>query len=1007
MKKRYIQILIFLCFVLYFPALRVVGQKSIKEKTITIESVVKDEKGNPIKGAIIYGKEGFVVSKTDANGKFSITVPEKTDLLIESDGYESLIYKSGEYEKLTEFSLKASMFGYGSKDDVNLAFRKIKKGDVVGAVSVLNPEDFLQYDNNQDVYEALSNRLPGMLGSSNLRGIGKPLFIVDGLPRDPNGITMDEIEQITVLKDINSSILFGNAAVNGVVMITTKRGKAYKNQINVSGYYGIATPKALPKYLSSSDYMTLYNEARKNDGLSAPYSQTMIDTFRTGNPYHYPNVDYYSNDYLKAFKPISRITTELMGGNDIVTYYSNLRWDQTGSLLNFGEGKNGKSNTFSARGNIDVKVNSFVKSSLDAVAIYNNNTGAVGRSYWSDASTLQPNLFAPLIPISQISLADPKTAGYVKARINDIDGMYLLGGTTVNPTNPIANGYSGGALQSVSRLYSINNRTDFDLKQIVPGLAFHTNLSFDLLLDYDQQIQNTYAVYSPVWSTTMDSIVSLSKVNDDTRPGVQAVGNSSFERRFGGYGLLDYDRTFGGMHHFSSAFSAYANMYKRTGELQGTKDANLGLRFGYGYKNRYLLDFSGTYVNSTKLPAGNRAAFSPSLGLAWIISSEKFMSAVPIINYLKFRASGGITNSDLGIAGFFYYDPVYVRSGTYYWSDRTYNNSGTVPSYGGNNQLGFEKRKEVNVGFEGLFFDKMVGIDANIFMSQYYDQITRTQTLYPSFYSSFIPYTNFDNNEYRGAELGINIHRNIGDFSFSLGAKALYSTSKVIKRDEIYADTYQNRTGRSVDAMFGLVSEGFFNDKNDIDTHAIQAFGSLQPGDIKYVDQNGDGIIDTNDEVQIGRSQAPFSYGLNLNLSYKNFTLFAQGTGVNGADSYINGDYYWVDSNDKYSAYVLNRWTEETKTTATFPRLSSLANNNNFRNSTFWLYQDNVFTLNRVQLTYEMPDKISQKLQMKKISLYVDGTSLLTFSKYREIKELRVNNEPYLRTFSVGVKTIF
>lgn len=1005
MKKRYIQILIFLCFVICFPKIEVVAQELIKD--ITIVSVVKDEKGNPIKGATIYGNEGFVVAKTDATGKFTINVQEKTDLLIESDGYEPVFYKSGEYEKIKEFSLKASLLGYGETDDVNVAFRKIKKGDVVGAVSVLNPVDFLKYDNNQDIFQALANRLPGMFGSTNLRGIGRPLFIVDGLPRDLVGITMSEIEQITVLKDINSSVLFGNAAVNGVVMVTTKRGKAHKNQINVSGYYGIATPKALPKYLSSADYMSLYNEARKNDGLSAPYTQAMIDAFRTGNPYRYPNVDYYSGEYLKAFKPLSRIMTELMGGNDVITYYSNLRWDQSGSLLDFGEGKNGKSNTFSARGNIDVKVNSSVKSSLDAVAIYNNNTGAVGRSYWSDASTLQPNLFAPLIPISLISLQDPKTAGYVKARNNDVDGMYLLGGTTVNPTNPIANGYSGGAFQSVSRLYSMNNRTDFNLKRIAPGLAFHTNISFDLLLNYDQQIQNTYAVYTPVWSTTMDSIISLSKINDDTRPGIQAVGNSSFERRFGGYGLLDYDRTFEGIHHFSAALSAYANMYKRTGELQGTKDANLGLRLGYGYKNKYLFDFSGTYVNSTKLPAGNRAALSPSLGFAWIVSSEKFMSVVPAINYLKIRASGGITNSDQGIAGFFYYDPVYVRSETFYWSDRTYYNSGTVPSYGGNNQLGFEKRKEINFGFESLFLNRLIGVDANFFISQYYDQITRTQTLYPSFYSGFIPYTNFDNNEYRGAELGITLHRNIGDFSFALGAKALYSTSKVIKKDEIYADAYQNRTGRPVDAMFGLVSDGFFNDNTEIANHAFQVFGIVQPGDIKYVDQNDDGVIDANDEIQIGRSQAPFSYGLNLSLSYKHFTLFAQGTGVNGADSYINGDYYWVDGNDKYSAYVLNRWTEETKTTATFPRLSSLANNNNFRNSTFWLYRDNLFNLNRVQLTYEMPERISQKLRMKKISLYVDGSSLLTISKNRKIKDLRVNNEPYLRTFSLGVKTMF
>jgi hypothetical protein len=173
------------------------------------------------------------------------------------------------------------------------------------------------------------------------------------------------------------------------------------------------------------------------------------------------------------------------------------------------------------------------------------------------------------------------------------------------------------------------------------------------------------------------------------------------------------------------------------------------------------------------------------------------------------------------------------------------------------------------------------------------------------------------------------------------------------------------------------------------------------------VDQNDDGVIDSDDEIQIGRWQAPFSYGLNLKVTYKNLTLFAQGNGRMGADGYITDNYYWVDGNDKYSTYILDRWTEATKTTATLPRLSTLSNTNNYRSSTFWLYKDNYFTLDRVQLTYDVPEKVAGVLKMKHLNFFVNASNLLTISKYKDIRELRIGAEPYYRSFSLGVKAMF
>jgi len=982
---------------------RAVAQKSTRENIITIESVVKDEKGNPIKGAIIYGKEGAVIAKSDVSGKFTISVPDKTDLLIESEGYEPAIFKSGEYEKAKEFSLKNSLLLHSEKDIVNIAFGKVKKGDLVNAVSVLNPADIQKYDNIQSIAEALSGRVPGLLGSSNIRGIGTPLFIVDGLPRDISTINLAEVEQITVMKDINSAMLYGNGAVNGVVQITTKRGKAHKKEVNVSAYYGISTPSALPKYLSSADYMTLNNEARVNDGLTAAYDTALIRKFRTGNPYRYPSIDYYSKNYLKDYKPYSRVMTELSGGDDNVRYYTNVGWSNTGSLLNFGTGKNAQQNVFNVRGNVDMNINSWIKASLDAVGVFNNNSLPVG-NYWTAAAANQPNLFSPLIPIS---LIDPTNA-LLKARKNDVNGLYLLGGTSSYLTNPIANGYSGGENDSIQRTFSFNNRIDFDLGGLVKGLAFHTNVSFDMYTRYDQTVNNSYSVYQPVWKAAVDSVASLTKYGSDVRSGTQNVLNTYYERRFGFYGMFDYKRTFGGVHNISGTLIGYGSRYKIQNNYFGDNNANFGLRLAYNYKNTYLVDFSSAYVNSVKLPVGNRGAYSPSLGLALVIYSDEYSSATSAVNYLKIRGSAGIMNSDAGIGGYYYYDNSYTTSGSYSWLDGTYSNSGVIASHGVNPRLGFPKRNELNLGLEGIFFNHQLSVDANVFKSKYYDQITQPASAYPSFYTNYIAYENFNSNSYQGAEIGLSYTKRFGDFSFVIGANALYADSKVLKKAEIYANQYQYRTGRPVDAIFGLVSDGLFKDQSDINSHALQTFGVVKPGDIKYVDQNKDGVIDANDQVQIGRSQAPYYYGLNLKLSYKSFTLFAKGTGSSGSDGMLSDNYYWVDGNKKYSTFILNRWTPATAATATYPRLSSVANPNDFQSSTYWLYRNNYFTVDRVQLTYNMPEKVTRMLKMKHLSLYVDGSNLITYSKYANYRDLRVGGyEPNYRSFSLGLKTMF
>jgi hypothetical protein len=440
--------------------------------------------------------------------------------------------------------------------------------------------------------------------------------------------------------------------------------------------------------------------------------------------------------------------------------------------------------------------------------------------------------------------------------------------------------------------------------------------------------------------------------------------------------------------------------------VQPEKDLNFGLRLMYSFKEKYLADFSGALVRSGKLPVGNRSAFSPSLGLAWLISSENFMAAIPAVNYLKIKASAGILNTDAGISGYYYYDNIYGTAANYSWYDGAAY-AGTISNIGKNTGLSFEKRKEINLGFESSLFNHQLSLDFNAFSSIYSNQLTRLNNSFPGYYANYVPYGNYNENSYRGVELGLSFNKKFGDLLFSVGANTLLIDNKVLKRDETWSKDYLYRAGRPIDALFGLVADGLFMDQNEIKNHALQMFGVAKPGDIKYVDQNKDGIINDNDQVQIGRTMSPFTYGLNMKISYKGLTLYALGNGSIGRDAYISNNYYWVDGNDKYSTYIVDRWTDATKTTATLPRLSSQTNNNNYRVSTFWLYKDNYFTLNHLQLTWTIPGEAIKMSKMKNLSFYVYGSNLVTISQYKDIRELNIGSEPQYRSVSVGVKAMF
>lgn len=1001
MNKKYIPFLIIMLF-LGLVAGKAFGQEP-HEQLIKFESVVVDENGTPIPDAVISGKEGSIEVLSDSEGKFVIEVPANSKLLLEAKGYnDAIVIINDDIKKIT---MKKTLFLMDDNSTVNIAFGKAKKRELVGAVSAVNTEEIIKYDNSQYVFDAIRARVPGLLGNTNIRGIGNAIFIVDGFPRDASDINLEEVEQITVLKDGNASALWGTQAKNGVIIITTKRGQAYKRKINISVEKGMAKPIVFPKYLGSAQYMQLYNEALANDGLPTAYADTTIAHYAAGtNPYKYPSVDYYSSEYLRSSKPYTKLLSEFSGGNDITQYYATVGWVSSGSLYNLGTGSDARYDRFNIRGNVDFKVNNYIKSFVDALVIIEGDKGPRG-NFWSNASTLHPEYFSPLLPVSMIKSNATWPNGGDLANAEIINKGYILGGTSQYMDNAYGNMFLAGYTRSIRRTARFNTGLNIDLKGITKGLTFKTLVSLDIYNAFYESVENKYAVYQPTWSSHSgkDSISSLNIIGTDESSGEQIITDGGYTRRFGTYATLDYARTFND-HSVTATFLGYFDNLTTSAVIIDEKDSHLALRVTYDYKKKYFVDFSNALVNGFKLQKGHKGGFSPSLGLAWIVTDKSEKS---LIDYLKLRASAGITNYEFTGSNYRLYENAFESGSNFAWNDGTRTIKRTLISRSSNPDLTFEKMKNINAGLEGYFFDRSVFVDVNAFYTRNSGQVVR-RSIYAPYVGNLYPYENFEVTDYKGAELGINWTENLGNFSFTLGANALFYNTKVITRDETWSNAYQYRQGRAVDAMFGLEALGFFESPGDIDNSPVQEFGEVKPGDIKYKDQNGDEKINADDEIQIGNlDKARIFYGINLTLKYKALSLFALGNGRYGSDAVYSSAYFWVDGTDKYSEEVLNRWTPETASTATYPRLTSKSSLNNFRGSTFWLYRNDYFTLDRVQLSFEMPKSIVSKIFSKDLILYLRGENLARLSKDAEKRQIRVGAEPMYRNYALGLRIMF
>lgn len=909
---------------------------------------------------------------------------------------------------------------------VNVAFGTMAQEDLTYAISTLNTSELLKKVNSDNSLIGLDSYVGGYTG--NIWG-QEALVLVDGVPRSASNVRASEVESVTVLKDAAAVVLYGSRASKGVILITTKRGKEEPMKIDVRANAGINIPKSYPKYLDADCYMTLYNEACRNDGISERYdASTIYNTAMGTNPYRYPDIDFYSSDYLRKAYFNTDVTGEVSGGNERTHYYLNFGMDYNNDLLKWGESKNNYDMAFNVRGNVDMKLTSWLKASTNAAVVYTNQYDGRGTDdFWSTASTLRPNWFAPLLPIDMMDPNSSSIQQYITNSNHLIDGKYLLGGTSADQTNAFANMLAAGYIKEKARMFMFDVNLEADLSSILPGLSFKTGYSVDYTSYYSEAFSETYAVYEPTWANVngKDMIIALQKHNLDKKDKNEYVGKSMYDQTMMFRAQFDYNRTFAEQHNLAATLLGWgyqtqssADENHESSDYHRTSNVNLGLRAAYNYAHKYYVDFSGALVHSAKLPEGNRNALSPSVSLGWRISKEDFFKDnVSWVNDLKVTASYANLHQDLDISSYYMYLGSFSKTDGHWvqWHDGTAG-GWTPTSRGGDNpDLDFITRTEYRVGLDATLFDQLLRVNANYFHQDTKGLLTQgTATIYPSYFSlgdtnNFLPWINYNEDRRSGFDFAMSANKKFGDFDVTLGFSGMVFTSQAMVRDEAYDEAYQYRAGRPLDVSYGYICEGFFNDQAEIDNHARQTFGTVRPGDLKYKDVNGDGVIDSKDQVELGKngwSAPPFSFGLNLTVKYKNFSLFAMGSGQTGSIDFKTSSYYWNRGTSKFSEVVLGRWTEDTKETATYPRLTTTNGDNNYQTSTFWMYKRNYFNLNQVQLTYDFPEKTFKNSFVRGLSVYCGGSSLLTISKERKHMELSTG-VPYYRNFYAGFKASF
>ena len=890
----------------FFSESNIYAQKRSKQYS-EIKAKVVDKEGNPIQSVRITVDEGIFESSTDKQGKFSLKVTDNSTLVFDVPGFEPQYLGVSVIKQNPVVVMEKSIPYGGVKDEVELPFRKTIAREIVGATSTID-EDAISSSNQMNVLNILSGKAPGLNVSQvptepgrsatvlNIRGLSRsatdnaPLIIIDGIERPLEDLTPEEIESITVLKDATSKILYGPKAVNGVLLVKTKRGIKYKRDRQFNIEFGAQTPVRMPEYLNSADYATMYNQARINDGLSPYYTQTDIDGYRMGtNPVLYPDVDFHKlclNDHMSYRKAIA----QFRGGNESAQYYVNATYAGYGGYE--AVGKNNTSNKFNLRVNLDYKVNDWLKAFVDIAGqmeFYTTNYMSADKLF-SRLSSHRPNAYP-------IKFSDPGNPG------TEIYGAMENANLSSSRENIYAEMALGGSKENTVRKGQTNIGFDLSLDRYVKGLSAKAYVTFDVYNYLVVGKNENFSSYRPIFNENSligkELLTVEKKVSDKSRIADQMY------RNYGYFGQLSYDRTFQAKHQLKSDLVIFQSRRENLGSSQDDVNRTFALRTNYVYNKKWIAELDMAVMGSSRFTKGNRYGYFPTVGVAWIASEEKFLKDKEWLDFLKIKASTGLLGTD-NYFDFFLFESRWNTSQSTHFGPKLEEDVNTSTLvHVGNPDLTWEKSFEINIGAEASFLNCLTA-DFNYFNNYRYDILTPT-TSFSSINGGELMYRNYGSVRNQGVELALEYSGNIGKLHYSIGGNTIWSKAVYEKTDDMEGlSSNRKKEGKPVDTRFGLIAEGLFKSGDEIAAHPVQDFGPVQIGDVKYANINNDHHINENDMLPIGNEYPRFQFGLNINLAYKGFELSLSGSGMAQYDIYLNNSYYWMREDQKYSTFVKN-----------------------------------------------------------------------------------------------------
>lgn len=865
---------------------------------------------------------------------------------------------------------------------------------------------------------------PGYDGAGlSIRGMGTYdnaglVIYIDGFQTNNSYfayLSPSEIESISILKDPVSLATFGMKGANGILWVTTKRGTVSKPKVQVNVVSGLNSPININKPYGSYDYARLYNQAISNDNYALNgyqfnwtphYTDVQLEAYRNGTG---TNVDWY-DETLKKTSPYTNANVILSGGETNTKYSIVLDYMKQGGLYNIPTNattSNAQIQRFNLRSNLDFSFFKIFEAKVDLGGRiedrrYPNINGGV---LWGNFAGYPSNIY----PVK-----DPATGNW--------------SGTALFPNNPVAAinalGWTSTHDRTLQANFSLRQKLDF----ITPGLYLNEAVSFNTWTRTNASKTATYARYFNGAPTTTD--LSTDIVSNGNSP-VNQYDWKQVNLTAG------YDRTMG-KHAFNAAVNYFGSDYlvdnsqhPAGGRNRGINVQyhfqNLGGRFHYTYDTRYILELAFGWSGSDNYAPGNRWGFYPAIAAGWVLSNENFLRGNSVVDFLKLRASVGQSGFDQSNSGRYLYQQYFTGSGTYYTGNASLNNnSGLVPFYSANPSITAEKSTKFNVGLDATLW-KGLSLNLDAFQDNRTGIVTVNRFL-SALYGGSLPYENIGEVRNRGFEGSASYTGGKGSLQYTVGAMAAYAKNKIINQAELPpANPFSQTTGLPIGTPIGLIADGLY-DITDFNANGtlkagfpVPAFGAVQPGDIRYLDLDGNNRVDQNDVTNIGNPDySTLTYAFNAGLQYKGFDLTALFQGTSGKSVNL----LWVAysqtvafvNNSNVFPIAGNAWAYypgqgiDTRATADYPRLTTKANDNNYRNSTFWMKDVSFIRLRNVELGYSFSSELLQRVKLDGLRIYVSAVNPVTWSSFTSrynIDPETYDGYPGLKSYNAGISLTF